>query len=73
LQTDTQALLREVSRTDETGLQEQLQQHLSLRGEREETLRQAREALESAEQTLRTTDQERMASEQKLAPARTHQ
>jgi chromosome segregation protein len=70
LHSDTQALLQEVSRTDETALQEQLQQHLSLRGEREDKLRQAREELESAEQTLRTTDQERLASEQKLAPAR---
>jgi chromosome segregation protein len=62
--------MEEVSRSDETGLQDQLQQHLALRGEREQTLKQAREELEGAEQTLRATEQERLASEQKLAPAR---
>ena len=62
--------MQEVSRTDETQLQEQLQQQLALRGEREQALKQAREELESADQTLRTTEQERLASEQKLAPAR---
>jgi len=65
-----QALMQEVSRTDETGLQEQLQQQLGLRSEREQALKQAREELEGAEQTLRTTEQERLTSEQKLAPAR---
>jgi chromosome segregation protein len=70
LQSDAQGLMQEVSRTDETQLQEQLQQQLALRGEREQALKQAREELESAEQTLRTTEQERLASEQKLAPAR---
>jgi chromosome segregation protein len=65
-----QALMQEVSRTDETGLQEQLQQQLGLRREREQALKQAREELEGADQTLRTTEQERLASEQKLAPAR---
>ncbi len=70
LQNDAQTLLQEVSRTDETGLQDQLQQQLALRAEREQTLKQAREELEGAEQTLRTTEQERLASEQKLAPAR---
>jgi chromosome segregation protein len=70
LQSDAQVLMQEVSRTDETQLQEQLQQQLALRGEREQTLKQAREELEGAEQTLRTTEQERLASEQKLAPAR---
>jgi len=59
-----------VSRTDETGLQEQLQKQLGLRGEREQALKQAREELEGAEQSLRTTEQERLVSEQKLAPAR---
>jgi chromosome segregation protein len=62
--------MQEVSRTDETQLQEQLQQQLALRGEREQALKHAREELEGAEQTLRTTEQERLASEHKLAPAR---
>lgn len=70
LQSDAQVLMQEVSRSDETQLQEQLQQQLALRGEREQALKQAREELEGAEQTLRTTEQERLASEQKLAPAR---
>ena len=70
LQSDAETLLQEVSRTDETGLQEQLQRQLALRAEREQALKQAREELEGAEQTLRTTEQERLASEQKLAPAR---
>ena len=67
---DAEVLMQEISRTDETGLQEQLQQQLALRGERELALKQAREELEGAEQTLRTTEQERLVSEQKLAPAR---
>jgi chromosome segregation protein len=70
LQSDAQGLMQEVSRTAETQLQEQLQQQLALRGEREQALKQAREELESADQTLRTTEQERLVSEQKLAPAR---
>ena len=72
LRSDAEALRQEVSRTDETGLQEQLQQQLALRGEREQALKQAREELEGTEQTLRTTEQERLASEQNLAPAREH-
>jgi chromosome segregation protein len=67
---DAEMLGQEVSRTDETGLQEQLQQQLTLRGEREQALKRAREELEGAEQSLRTTEQERLASEQNLAPAR---
>ena len=64
--------MQEMSQADETGFQEQLQQQLTLRGEREQALKRAREELEGAEQTLRTTEQERLASEQKLAPAREH-
>ena len=70
MQSDAHALMQEVSRTDETQLQEQLQQQLALRGEREQALKHAREELEGVEQTLRTTEQERLASEHKLAPAR---
>ncbi len=70
LRSDTQTLTEEVSRTDESPLQEQLQGQLAVRGNREQALKQAREELEGAEQTLRATEQERLASEQKLAPAR---
>ncbi|MEO8009482.1 MAG: hypothetical protein ABI728_13320, partial [Betaproteobacteria bacterium] len=70
LRSDTETLTEEVSRTDESPLQEQLQGQLAVRGDREQALKQAREELESAEQTLRATEQERLASEQKLSPAR---
>ena len=70
LQSDADMLLQEMSRADETGLQEQLQKQLALRGEREQALKQAREELEGVDQTLRSTEQERLVSEQKLAPAR---
>jgi chromosome segregation protein len=67
---DAENLLQEISRTDETALQDRLQQQLAVRGEREQALKQAREELEGAEQSLRATERERLASEQKLAPAR---
>ncbi len=70
LQNESAALLLEVSRSDETELQEQLQQQLTLRGERELALKLAREELEGVNLSLRATDEERVASEQKLAPAR---
>jgi chromosome segregation protein len=67
---DAEALVQEMSRSNETELQEQLQSQLASRTEREQTLTQTREALEDAEQSLRATEQQRLASEQKLAPAR---
>ncbi|MEO8163889.1 MAG: chromosome segregation protein SMC, partial [Betaproteobacteria bacterium] len=70
LRDEERALLEEVSRGDESPVQEQLQAQLALRGEREDALRQARSELEGTEQTLRATEQERLASEQNLAPAR---
>ncbi|MFL6579944.1 MAG: chromosome segregation protein SMC [Burkholderiales bacterium] len=70
LQGDTENLLQELAKSDESALDDQLQQQLAVRAEREQALKQAREALEAAEQTLRATEQERLASEQKLAPAR---
>ena len=70
LQNESAALLLEVSRSDDTELQEQLQQQLTLRGERDLALKLAREELEGVNQSLRATDEERVASEQKLAPAR---
>jgi chromosome segregation protein len=70
LRTDSEHLLEELSRSDESVFQEQLQQQLAVRGEREQGLKQAREDLEAADQTLRSTEQERLASEQKIAPAR---
>ena len=70
LQTDIDALLEEVSRSDETAPQERLQQQLALRAQRDQALKHSREELEAVEQTLRSTEQERLASEQKLLPAR---
>jgi len=70
LLSDTESLVQEISRCDETDLQAQLQRQLGVRVEREAALKQAREELEEADQTLRATEQERLASEQKLAPAR---
>jgi len=55
---------------DDTPWQAQLQQALALRVEREQALAQARDALEGAEGELRTVDQERLTSEQRLEPLR---
>ncbi|HXF16072.1 MAG TPA: chromosome segregation protein SMC [Burkholderiales bacterium] len=70
LSADVENLLQELSASNESVLQEQLQQQLAVRAGREHSLKQAREELDTAEQTLRATEQERLASEQKLAPAR---
>ena len=70
LQNDAEVLRQEVVRADQTGLQDQLQQQLAVREEREKGLKEARGELEGAEHSLRATEQERLASEQKLAPAR---
>ncbi|HVY07630.1 MAG TPA: chromosome segregation protein SMC [Burkholderiales bacterium] len=67
---DARSLAEEIEGADESGLQAQLQEHLGLRGEREQALKQAREELEGTDQNLRATEQERLASEQKLAPTR---
>jgi chromosome segregation protein len=60
----------ELAGLDEAPLQSQLTQALGLRIERENALNHARQGLESAEHTLKETDQARMACEQKLAPMR---
>ena len=70
LQQNLQAEQEALSRLDETPWQAQLQQLLVVRGEREQALLQARDALESTETRLREVEQERMVAEQKLEPLR---
>jgi chromosome segregation protein len=60
----------ELAGYDEAPLQERLQQSLVTRGGREHALAQARDALEGMELSLKTTDEERHLSEQKLEPTR---
>jgi len=55
---------------DEAPTQQRLQQALAVRSEREQALAQARDALEGMESGLKTTDEERHATEQKLEPLR---
>ncbi len=55
---------------DEKDWQDQLQQLLEVKSQREETLAQARDRLEELETSLRTIEQERLASEQKITPTR---
>jgi chromosome segregation protein len=70
LASDAQALAEEIARAEEGALQAQLQVQLDARVEREGALKTARDALEGVEGRLRETEQERLASEQKLAPMR---
>jgi len=67
---ESEVLLAEISQSDEGPLQAQLQEQLDARMEREQRLKQGREELQLAEDSLRATEQERLASEQKLAPLR---
>ncbi len=67
---DAGNLSAEIAKADETAFQEQLQTQLGLRAQREEALKHARNELEGADAKLRETEQERLASEQKLAPMR---
>lgn len=67
---DAEALSAEIAKADESGFQEQLQAQLETRAQREEALKLARNELEGADANLRETEQERLASEQKLAPMR---
>jgi len=62
--------LKELAGYDEIPTQERLQQALAVRSEREQTLAQARDALEGMEGNLKTIDEERHATEQKLEPLR---
>jgi chromosome segregation protein len=55
---------------DEAPWQQQLQQSLVQRGQREQALAQARDALEGMESQLKAVEQERLACEQKLGPLR---
>ena len=60
----------ELAGYDEKPWQEQLQQALARRAERERGLVQARDALEGMESRLKDLEQERFACEQKLNPLR---
>ncbi|HEX2831182.1 MAG TPA: chromosome segregation protein SMC [Burkholderiales bacterium] len=55
---------------DETQWQEQLQSSLLTRGEREQALAQARDALEGFETQVKDLEQERLSAEQRLGPLR---
>ena len=59
-----------LARLDETSWQQQLQQQLHVRTEREQALALARDALEATEAQLKAVEQERMTAEQKLGPLR---
>ena len=61
---------KELAGYDETQLQERLQLALAARGQREQALAQARDALEGMEGQFKATDEERYAYEQKLEPLR---
>jgi chromosome segregation protein len=55
---------------DETLPQQQLQQALGVRSEREQALASARDALEGMESQVKALEQERLAAEQRLGPLR---
>jgi len=61
---------KELASYDEAPLQQRLQQALAVRSGREQSLARARDALEGMEGSLKATDEERHASEQKLDPLR---
>jgi chromosome segregation protein len=70
LEASLQGLREELAGLDEAPLQAQLNHALEKRVAREQALSVAREGLEESERSLKDTDQERMAAEQKLAPLR---
>jgi chromosome segregation protein len=70
LRSSLEARQKEFAGYDEAPLQERLQQALATRAERELALGHARDALEGMEATLKATDEERHAVEQKLEPMR---
>jgi chromosome segregation protein len=70
LQDEAGRLQEEAVAADETALQQELQQALELKTQRETTLAAARDALEGVESELRATEQERLAAEQKAGPLR---
>ncbi len=61
---------QELANHDETPLQQQLQQALAVRSEREQALARVRDALEGMETDLKAVDEERHGTEQKLEPLR---
>jgi chromosome segregation protein len=61
---------KELAGCDEGPWQEQLQQALAGRTQREQVLAQARDALEGVEAQLKNIEQERLVCEQKLGPLR---
>ena len=70
LQDEAGRLQEEAVAADETALQQELQQALELKTQRETTLAAARDGLEGVESELRATEQERLAAEQKAGPLR---
>ena len=70
LGTGVDAVQQELAGFDEGPWQEQLQRALEARGQREQALAQARDALEGIESQLKQVEQERLACEQKLGPLR---
>jgi chromosome segregation protein len=70
LDTALEARLKELAGYDEAAVQPRLQQALATGAERERALVQARDALEGLEGSLKGTDEERHAVEQKLEPLR---
>ncbi len=70
LSTGMDAEQKELAGCDEGPWQEQLQQALAGRTQREQVLAQARDALEGIEAQLKSIEQERLVCEQKLGPLR---
>ena len=70
LQSALQSREAEYVNYDEAPLQQHLQQALAARGQCEQALAAARDALESMEASLKAIDEERHATEQKLEPLR---
>jgi len=70
LEADLSGLRIELAGLDEGPVQQQLDQALSLRVERETALNLARQALDAAEHLLKETEQQRLSSEHRLTPLR---
>jgi chromosome segregation protein len=70
LQEQAAALAGDIEACDESVRQTELQGQLNVRVEREQILAAGREGLAGAEQSLRETEQTRLAAEQKIEPLR---
>jgi len=70
LDKESETLSEEINLSDVGALEARLQVQLERRVEREQRLKQDRDALQAAEDSLRATEQERLVSEQKLTPLR---